>query len=247
MKRILIIEDDYFSAKRLERLILDYDDTIDIHGPLVSTTEVVEELTARNDYDLIFSDIRLADGDVFAAFRKVRPNALVIFTTAFDEYAMQAIKNNGIDYLLKPIDSQELNAAFKKLELTKPDCKQNGMSKLLDDTFRYRERILVTKGDELIVLHTDEINYFRVDETRVLAFTDDASYPLSMSMAELEAELNPDKFFRINKQYIVSINGIRRICFSFGSRLVIRLKNCTDDNVCVSKKRTTQFKAWLDR
>ena len=104
MKKILIIEDDYFSAKRLKRLILDIDDAVDIHGPLESVNKVVEELTTSNDYDLIFSDIRLVDGDVFEAFRIVMPKSFVIFTTAYDEYSMQAIKNNGLDYLMKPID-----------------------------------------------------------------------------------------------------------------------------------------------
>lgn len=112
MKKILIIEDDHFSAKRLRRLIMDFDDTVDIYGPLRSVNEVIEELTANNDYYLIFSDIRLADGDVFDAFRKVKPKSFVIFTTAYDEYAMEAIKNNGLDYLMKPIDPNELCAAM---------------------------------------------------------------------------------------------------------------------------------------
>ena len=96
MQKVLIIEDDHFSARRLKRLIMDIDDTIDVHGPLKSMSEVTEELAANNDYDLIFSDIRLADGDVFEAFRKVMPQSFVIFTTAYDEYAMEAIKNNRI-------------------------------------------------------------------------------------------------------------------------------------------------------
>lgn len=103
MKKILIIEDDFFSAKRLKKLIMDVNDTVDIHGPLRSVDDVVDELSVSNDYDLVFSDIRLVDGDVFEAFRKVKPNSFVIFTTAYEEYAMQAIKNNGFDYLMKPI------------------------------------------------------------------------------------------------------------------------------------------------
>ena len=116
MRKILIIEDDFFSAKRLKKLIMDIDDMVDVHGPLKSVNDVVEELSVNNDYDLIFSDIRLLDGDVFEAFRKVRPNSFVIFTTAYDEYAMQAIKNNGLDYIMKPIDFKELCVAMGKIK-----------------------------------------------------------------------------------------------------------------------------------
>lgn len=163
MKKVLIIEDEMYSALRLKRLILDIDDTTDIHGPLKSIAEVVAELSVNNDYDIIFSDIRLIDGEVFEAFRKVRPNAFVIFTTAYDEYAMQAIKNNGLDYLMKPVDFNELCTAVEKLRLTEKQGKntvQKDMEGLLKDTFQYRERFLVCKGDELIVLYADNINYF---------------------------------------------------------------------------------------
>lgn len=251
MKKVLIIEDDHFSARRLKRLIMDIDDTVDVHGPLKSVAEVVDELSARNDYDLVFSDIRLIDGDVFEAFRKVRPNAFVIFTTAYDEYAMQAIKNNGLDYLMKPIDFKELCAAVEKIRLAKTadqDTVQEGMAGLLTDNVRYRERFLVGKGDELVVLYVDDINYISIDGARILAFTDgDKAYQLSVSMTELERELDPAKFFRINRQYIANIKGIRKISTFFFSRLTVRLKGCNDDNIIIGKEKTVQFKKWLDR
>lgn len=251
MKKVLIIEDDHFSARRLKRLIMDIDDTVDVHGPLKSVVEVVDELSARNDYDLVFSDIRLIDGDVFEAFREVRPNAFVIFTTAYDEYAMQAIKNNGLDYLMKPIDFKELCAAVEKIRLAKTadqDTVQEGMAGLLKDNVRYRERFLVGKGDELVVLYVDDINYISIDGARILAFTDgDKAYQLSVSMTELERELDPAKFFRINRQYIANIKGIRKISTFFFSRLTVRLKGCNDDNIIIGKEKTVQFKKWLDR
>lgn len=251
MKKVLIIEDDHFSARRLKRLIMDIDDTVDVHGPLKSVVEVVDELSARNDYDLVFSDIRLIDGDVFEAFRKVRPNAFVIFTTAYDEYAMQAIKNNGLDYLMKPIDFKELCAAVEKIRLAKTadqDTVQEGMAGLLKDNVQYRERFLVGKGDELVVLYVDDINYISIDGARILAFTDgDKAYQLSVSMTELERELDPAKFFRINRQYIANIKGIRKISTFFFSRLTVRLKGCNDDNIIIGKEKTVQFKKWLDR
>lgn len=114
MKKVLIIEDERISAIRLEKLIHEIDDTIEVEGPLVSVSEVVEHLRRHNDYDLIFADIRLSDSDVFTAFQEIMPASFVIFTTAYDEYAMQAIKNHGIDYLLKPIDEKDLRQAHPK-------------------------------------------------------------------------------------------------------------------------------------
>ena len=241
IKKVLIIEDEHYSALRLKRLIKDIVDTAEIHGPLISIAEVIAELSVNNDYDLIFSDIRLIDGEVFEAFRKVRPDAFVIFTTAYDEYAMQAIKNNGLDYLMKPIDFKELCAAVDKLNLVEKnnqESAQNGMEGLLKDTFRYRERFLVCKGDELIVLYVNDINYFCVDDNHVFAFTDNGvSYQLSISMNALEQELDPDRFFRINRQYIACINSIKKISMFFSSKLMIRLKGCPDDNIVISKKK----------
>ncbi len=251
MKKILIIEDDHFSAKRLKRLVMDIDDTVDIHGPLKSIAEVTDKLSESNDYDLIFSDIRLVDGNVFEAFRKIKPKSFVIFTTAYDEYAMQAIKNNGLDYLMKPIDPKELSAAMDKLKMLTSDKEEiNGkLDGLLNDTrHQYRERFLVNKGDELIMLYTDDINYISKTDNHVLAFTENGtSYPLSMSMADLEQTLDPDKFFRINRQYIANIKGIRKISLFFSSKLIVKLKGCDDDNIVISKEKTAQFKKWLDR
>ena len=121
MKKVLIIEDELPSAKRLEKLLLEMDDTLEIDGPLQSIREVVGYLHSHDDYDLIFSDIRLLDGDVFTAFQEVLPSSFVIFTTAYDEYAMSAIKNHGIDYLLKPVDEDELRKAINKVKLTPKD------------------------------------------------------------------------------------------------------------------------------
>ncbi len=250
MKKVLIIEDDYFSAKRLKRLIMDINDMVDVHGPLKSVNEVVEELSVNNDYDLILSDIRLADGDVFEAFRKVKPKSFVIFTTAYDEYAMRAIKNNGLDYLMKPIDLKELCMAMDKLKmLTHYNTEVNSkLDALLEETRPYRERFLVNKGEELIMLYTDDISYISKTDNHVMAFTEDGtSYSLTTSMTETELMLDPNKFFRINRQYIANINGIKKISLFFNSKLKVKLKGCNDDNIVISKEKASQFKKWLDK
>lgn len=250
MKKILIIEDDFFSAKRLKKLIMDVNDTVDIHGPLRSVDDVVDELSVSNDYDLVFSDIRLVDGDVFEAFRKVKPNSFVIFTTAYEEYAMQAIKNNGFDYLMKPISFKELCAAMDKFKMFKTAHEEvhSKLNDLLNDTRQYRERFLVSKGDELVMLYTDDISYIYKTDNHVLAFTEDGSfYSLTMNMADLELALDPDKFFRINRQYIANIKGIKKISLFFSSKLIVKLKGCDDDNIVISKEKTGLFKKWLDK
>lgn len=250
MKKILIIEDDFFSAKRLKKLIMDVNDTVDIHGPLRSVDDVVDELSVSNDYDLVFSDIRLVDGDVFEAFRKVKPNSFVIFTTAYEEYAMQAIKNNGFDYLMKPISFKELCAAMDKFKMFKTAHEEvhSKLNGLLNDTRQYRERFLVSKGDELVMLYTDDISYIYKTDNHVLAFTEDgSSYSLTMNMADLELALDPDNFFRINRQYIANIKGIKKISLFFSSKLIVKLKGCDDDNIVISKEKTGLFKKWLDK
>ena len=173
---------------------------------------------------------------MFEAFRKVMPQSFVIFTTAYDKYAMEAIKNNGLDYLMKPLDADELRAAIGKLRLNRNAQQSAVVSPLYDvlnDTRQYRERFLITKGDELCRLCADDISYINMHDNRITAFAvDSTSYPLPMSMNDLEQALDPARFFRLNRQYIANINGIRKISFYFSSKLIVRLKGCKDENNC---------------
>ena len=251
MKKVLIIEDDFYNAYRLKNLIREVDDTLEVHGPLKSVEEVVRELSENNDYDLIFSDIRLIDGDVFEAFREVKPRAFVVFITAYEEYTLKAFCNNGIDYLLKPVDSEELCKAMEKARTVgggDREAAQNNMNGLLNETRRYRQRFLVSRGDELVVVNVDDIYYFAIEDNRVQAFTNEGqAYTLTLTMNDLEQELDPDSFFRINRQYIANIKGIRKINFFFSSKLIVRLKGCKDENIVVRKEKTSLLKKWLDR
>ena len=246
MKKILIIEDEWISAKRLEKQLKDIDDTLQIDGPLKSVEEVIACLKEHNDYDLIFSDIRLIDGDIFSAFREVVPNCFVIFTTSYDEYAMQAIKSNGVDYLLKPIDEEELRVAINKtmqLSTTSAPTQHLGSAKS-----NYRERFLAYKQDELVPIPTADILYFYKDDRKISLRTQDGgTYTLGLTMQELEEQLCPQTFFRINRQYIVNIKGIKKISLYFNSKLLVKLHQCDDQEIIVSKERTTMFKEWLDK
>ena len=234
------------SAKRLKKMILDIDDTLEVDGPLQSVKDVVEYMQAHDDYDLVFSDIRLLDGDVFMAFQKVLPSSLVIFTTAYDEYAMQAIKSNGIDYLLKPIDEDELREAMKKVgNLTSSNGK---LKSVIDKLVRYKERLLVYKGGDMVSLPVNDILYFYKDGRNMLVTTSSGeAYCLSVTIQELESQLDPDKFFRLNRQYLVNIAALKKISPFFNSKLIVQLFHCSDRNIIVSKERAVLFKEWLNR
>lgn len=247
MKKVLIIEDERISAIRLEKLIREIDDTIEVEGPLVSVSEVVEHLRRHNDYDLIFADIRLSDSDVFTAFQEIMPASFVIFTTAYDEYAMQAIKNHGIDYLLKPIDEKDLRQAIQKLSL---GVKENTgkLHQVMGDMTHYKERLIVYKGEELIPLQVSEILYFSKESKELLCMTAEGKqyHVRNMTMQDLEEQLNPEKFFRLNRQYFIHIRALKRITPFFNSKLKVRLCYCLDEEILVSRERSVLFKKWLE-
>lgn len=247
MKKVLIIEDERISAIRLEKLIREIDDTIEVEGPLVSVSEVVEHLRRHNDYDLIFADIRLSDSDVFTAFQEIMPASFVIFTTAYDEYAMQAIKNHGIDYLLKPIDEKDLRQAIQKLSL---GVKENTgkLHQVMGDMTHYKERLIVYKGEELIPLQVSEILYFSKESKELLCMTAEGKqyHVRNMTMQDLEEQLNPEKFFRLNRQYFIHIRALKRITPFFNSKLKVRLCHCQDEEILVSRERSILFKKWLE-
>jgi DNA-binding LytR/AlgR family response regulator len=246
--KILIIEDEPLNANRVKRLLLDIDDTLEIEGPSTSVEEVIKLLSA-NSYDLILSDIRLHDRLVFEAFQEVMPSCPVIFTTAYDEYALKAFRNNGIDYLLKPIDYKELSDAYHKACLLgssrEATTKLQSVSRELKC---YKERILVTRGDELVPLKVCDINYIHTEDNQVCAYTVNGErYHLALTMGELEEVLSPELFFRLNRQYIVHIDSIQKISFYFMGKLVVRIKGCNESPIVVSKGRSSDFREWLDR
>lgn len=250
MRHILIIEDEPISAGRLRRMLLDLDDILIIDGPLSSVQQVLDQLKVRNDYDLIFSDIRLGNQTVFEAFNEIMPNSFVIFTTAYDEYAMEAIHSNGIDYLLKPFDIKELQNAINKIYLS-PQSNVNikeGLSNIAHELNCFQERFLVCKGEELISLYSDEISCFQRDNDKIKIITADGKqYEKHISLSELEKKLNPRTFFRVNRQYIVNINHIKKISLFFKSKLPLRIEGCNDDYIIVSQERSAHLKELLDK
>ncbi|MGI6222108.1 MAG: LytR/AlgR family response regulator transcription factor [Prevotella sp.] len=249
MKRILIIEDELISAQRIARLIADYDETIEIEGPLKTVDEVVRFMSEGSSYDLIISDIKLSGHTVFEAFEQCEPKSFVIFTTAYDEFAMKAIKSNGIDYLLKPIKAEELKKALDKVKkLSNQAMSRSSLANFAKDMNIWRTRLLVSRADELISLNVKEISCIYKDNRQTKVFTPSGeTYNLTESVSELEQTLNPSMFFRINRQYIANINFLERISYFFSSKLHVRIKGCDDNNILISKDRAAKFKQWLNR
>lgn len=249
---ILIIEDEKRNAKLLERLLLEIDSTYIINGPLVSVEETVEYLNSHNQPDLILADIRLTDGLSFEAIRQSGTNAPIIFTTAYDEYAIKAFKFNSFDYLLKPIDIDELRAAIKKVMKTGINTENNNIQQLIaqmqDNNYNYRERFLIPWRDGYRCVMVNDINHI-VLKNRIVAIqlNNNTSLNIPYTMDELEKQLNPKTFFRANRQYLININHILSISNYFNNRLIIRLKGYDNEEIIISRDKVAEFKAWLDK
>lgn len=239
---------------RLRRLLQQIDKTFEIYGPITSVSETVATLGDSSQcYDIIFADIRLDDGDVFEAFLQVSVQAPVIFTTAYNEYALEAFKSNGIAYLQKPIVPQELAEAVDKArKLVADDHATQDYSALLASLGlkkqEYREHFLVQNSDGYTVLNVHDINHVSTENGITRAFLNNGkSMALGFSLNDVEAQLNPSKFFRANRQYVISIDSIERINFLFASKLSVRLKAYPEVKVIVSKEKSAQLKEWIDR
>ncbi len=261
--RILIIEDEERSFMRLRRLLQQIDDTFEIDGPITSVGETTEVLRNASDasahddgchgYDIIFADIRLDDGDVFEAFLQVSPKAPVIFTTAYNEYALEAFRSNGIAYLQKPIVPQELAEAVEKAKkLIATDHPSQDYSALLASLGlkkqEYREHFLVQNPDGYTVLNVQDINHVATENGITRAFLHNGrSMVLGLSLNDIETQLDPAKFFRASRQYIIGIDSIDSIHFSFNYKLSVRLKGYPQVDIVVSKEKSAQLKEWIDR
>lgn len=266
--KILIIEDEERSFKRLRHLLLQLDETFEIEGPVTSvgeTTEILRKASGKsefsderqNKFDLIFADIRLDDGDVFDAFVQTIPTVPVIFTTAYNEYALEAFRSNGIAYILKPIEIQELEKAVEKAKhLIKGQQAEMSIDYvsllkslgLQPQHPNYREHFLVQNNDGYTVLNVQDINHISTENGITRAFLHNGrSMVLNYSLNDIEAQLNPSKFFRANRQYIIGIDSIQRINFLFSSKLSICLKAYPNEEIIVSKEKSGLLKEWIDR
>lgn len=254
--RVLIIEDEAPAGRRLKKLLTEVRPEIEFLDLLDSVESSVNWLLKHPAPDLIFMDIQLADGLSFEIFNKVDVHSPVIFTTAFDEYSLRAFKVNSIDYLLKPISMDELRLSIEKYERLVGSQKAESNKTQIDELLKslnikketYKNRFLVKVGDKYYSIPTEQIAYFYTEDKAIFLLTNDKlRYPLDNSLDELEKTLNPDIFFRLNRQYIARLESIGRLHSFFNGKLKVFLKPEAEHEVIVSRDKAGILKEWLDR
>ncbi len=261
--KAIIIEDEIIAAQNLQRLIQQINNNIQIITTLQSIEDSIKWFNSEPTPDLVFMDIHLSDGSAFAIFDKVKIPAPIIFTTAYDEYAIKAFKVNSIDYLLKPIDSTELKRAIEKytnLAALKVSGESfdninniNNISAISEiflklenkKTEIYKSNFLLPFKDKLIPLSTNNIAYF-YSENKVakIATIDNQIFYENSSLEEIYKQINPADFFRANRQFIISHKAIKDISTWFDNRLAINLLIPTPENIIISRNRVSKFRHW---
>ena len=250
---IVIIEDEPQAAQRLEKLLAELLPEATVVAKIDTVKKAVQWFGSHPPPDLALMDIQLADDISFRIFEQCEIKSPVIFTTAYDEYALQAFKVNSIDYILKPIDKDELRSALKKLtNLTGP----TGNKFMLDNINqaiqmlmkKYKTRFVVKVGEHLKTIDVSAIRYFYSQDKATFCVTDEnRSFILDNTLEQLEEMLDPNQFFRINRKYLVSSSSIQDIISYTNSRLRLVLKGSQDTDIIVARERVQEFKNWLDR
>lgn len=255
--KILIVEDEPLAAKRLESLVREVEPAADIVGQIDSVRSFKrwwqqQRSPARPAVDLLLMDIQLADGLSFEIFQQNDVTTPVIFTTAYDEYALKAFKVNSIDYLLKPIEKDELETALQKFRQQQQGDAAENLSRMLASygvrPLQYKNRFLLRQGNRYEVVDTADILYLYAEEKVVFLTTQGhRKFIVDEPLDELEAKLDPRHFFRINRKYISHLSAIERIEPHFNGRLRLWLHHRpADEEICVSREKADAFKHWLD-
>ena len=253
--RVVIIEDEVAASKRLKTMIEKIMPGVRIDAIIDSICDAVSFLSTHEEPDIIFADIHLSDGICFDIFRQVKPRCAVIFTTAYDEYAVEAFKVNAIDYLLKPLHPEELQKSIDKYHDMKTSFgvsshqKLQNLLTLLDQgEAAFKTRFLVKSGQTMKPVLSDDIAYFII-ESQLVFLTDHGGkrYLVEHTLDDLEKKLDPTRFFRINRQMIVALQSVAAIHPYFNSRLKLDLSPEPDADVLVSRMKVNEFKKWLDQ
>lgn len=255
--KILIVEDEPLAVKRMEGLIREVAPDTEIVGKIDTVRAFVRWWQTNPAPDLLLMDIQLADGLSFEIFQQVDVKTPVIFTTAYDEYALRAFKVNSVDYLLKPIEEEELGKAIQKFRLQRhsadaqPGASEN-LVRMLEEfgikPVTYKSRFLIKQGGRFDVIETSDILYLYADDKVVFLITSqNRKYIVDETLDELEGKLDPRQFFRINRKYITHLSAIERIEPYFNGRLRIWLRNRpSEEEVSVSRERADSLKTWLN-
>lgn len=247
--KILIVEDETAAYESLVDILSNIDPRIEVVGNTESVRQTVSWLLNNSEPDLILMDIHLSDGDSFLIFEKIRVETPIIFTTAYDEYTIEAFKVNSVDYLLKPIKTEELERALQKFEKrTHSDVLKylSRQTQLVPRQPKYNDKLLVPLKDKLLPLDLCDISYFySTDRNTLICLKDGSSYAYSRSLEQIYNTLNPTNFYRANKQYIIARGSVKNITIWFDSRLLVSLDTDTPERIYVSKNRAAEFKEWV--
>jgi two-component system, LytTR family, response regulator LytT len=251
---ILVIEDEIEATKNILWLLQKTEPKAVVVGTIETVSEGIEWLKNNPQPDLIISDIQLADGISFEIFDEVKVQCPIIFTTAYNEYALKAFEVHSIDYLLKPINEKALNKAFEKYKTLKINS-FDYISEKIGNIFRqnpttepkYRQSFLVRYREKMLPIKTESFVSFQTKEGLVYGkTTDDKSYIIDNTLEELELQLPPNTFFRANRQFIVSRESIIEIEFYFNGRLLLKTMPISSENILISKERVPVFKKWFE-
>lgn len=257
--KILIVEDEELAVKKLQKTLVSVDESAEVVAVTDSIKGTVEWLQNHPSPDLILMDIELADGQSFEIFNLAQVKAPVIFTTSYDEYALKAFKVNSIDYLLKPIQREELQAAldkYKQMKASAPaeskhDVSIDNLIKELQQKLQpkeYRKRFLVKQAQKLVSIDVNDIAYFYSDgRLNFFKTCDNKKYVVDYTMDELEDMLDPQRYFRPSRSFYVSVNCIDQIHDYFGNRLLLNLTPTVDKEVLVSREKVMDFKKWMGK
>ncbi len=253
---VLIVEDESLAADKLAKMLKQYDDQIQILSNLTSVKETVDWLENHPAPDLMMLDIRIDDGLSFEIFQHTKVECPVIFTTAYDQYAIRAFKVHSIDYLLKPIQYEKLAFSLDKLKKLKESYNSPNpgidvdqlLHALQEKQNQYKSRFLVKAGNKIRTVKTSDIAYIYTDRKLNLLVTNAGDkYPLDQSLDELIQVLDPEDFFRANRQLIIHIDAVSEIHPYFKGRVKLALNPALDADIIISSEKTPSFKSWLDR
>lgn len=246
--RILIVEDETAAYENLMDILLEIDPGIQIAGNTESVSQTIHWLQTNLAPDLIFMDIHLSDGSAFAIFDRIELETPIIFTTAYDRYAIDAFKVNSIDYILKPVKVEDIRHALEKYgKLTHQDLLQY-LSQLtqLAPAPRYKDKLLVPFKDRLLPIDLGEVScFYTADKSTFIYLRDGNKYPYSKTLEQVISSLNPSDFFRANKQFIIARNSVTNITIWFDSRLLVTLDTEVPERIYISKNKASEFKSWM--
>ena len=250
--KAIIIEDEKLSAEHLCNLLKKVDPGIQISGSFDTVKSSIEAFKNGLKADLLFVDIHLADGLSFEIFNEISIETPIIFTTAYNEYAIRAFKLNSIDYLLKPVGLDELKMAIDKFNkfsrVASSQMVENILQVYQTMTKQYKSRFMIRMGENIVSVKTGDIAHFIFEDGIVLLATiTNHLYPVDFALDQLEQMLDPSEFFRINRRVIIHINAIQKTGTYFNSRLKITSAALQDDNSIVSRERVNDFKEWLGK